>query len=603
MARLVRSDVRELAATVGHPQFPAIYDQFDGAFSVVPALAATDAPADPALVVAAPAEPPAQADPPTDTRTADPCGMALPLWQAIENATTPGPIQAFIDTQGDCQVLRLLAETRLAEIMAASTAPDPAADSAPDPQPLSVAIDPADVIDFGDDSGHWPNDGECDDPRFAGIGMADTVAPGGVFGDATDCLAEVEAGRIVIVPGAAQQRRDTAALDFGDDSGPWPMDNECDDPRFAGPGSAAVPDARGILVDASDCRRLYEGGFVEVSTAPLPELVPEPAPDPVAAIDFGDDSGNWPNDGECDDPRFGGPGVNDLPVPADVLADATDCRAMVDTGRASLLPGAPAARRDTAGLDFGDDSGPWPNDNECDDPRFAGQGSAAVPDARGILVDATDCRRLYEGGYVEVSTAPLPEASDPEPAPAPAPLTIVLPPEARGEGVERVATFPAASELLRLGNARLPEEARAALEDDFGSATYYGAFALAKGGGWGYTTGAMTIEAARAIALAQCESVNDECAIYAELLPRGYVPPGPGAITLSREAADHYEDRTTDILYHAMAISVDGAYSKVWEATSYDAAAAQALEECEAGRITDLDLPAMPCFVLPQPDK
>ncbi len=28
MARLVRSDVRELAATVGHPQFPAIYDQF-----------------------------------------------------------------------------------------------------------------------------------------------------------------------------------------------------------------------------------------------------------------------------------------------------------------------------------------------------------------------------------------------------------------------------------------------------------------------------------------------------------------------------------------------------------------------------------------------
>ncbi len=52
-------------------------------------------------------------------------------------------------------------------------------------------------------------------------------------------------------------------------------------------------------------------------------------------IDFGDDSGAWPNDGECDDPRFEGPGVSEFGI--DLYADATDCRDLYDLGEALLL--------------------------------------------------------------------------------------------------------------------------------------------------------------------------------------------------------------------------------------------------------------------------
>ncbi len=79
---------------------------------------------------------------------------------------------------------------------------------------------------------------------------------------------------------------------------------------------------------------------------------------------------------------------------------------------------------------------------------------------------------------------------------------------------------------------------------------------MSKGGGWGYSTGNHTLEAARAIAMAECMSVNDDCQIYAELLPRGYVPVATGVLTLSHDAATNYTDRSTNILYHAMAVSV-----------------------------------------------
>lgn len=43
-------------------------------------------------------------------------------------------------------------------------------------------------------------------------------------------------------------------------------------------------------------------------------------------IDFGDDSGNWSLDGECDDPRFEGDAMAPWPMDEDVKKDATDCR-------------------------------------------------------------------------------------------------------------------------------------------------------------------------------------------------------------------------------------------------------------------------------------
>lgn len=49
---------------------------------------------------------------------------------------------------------------------------------------------------FGDDSGLWPNDGQCDDPRFSGRGMADRLVNYSRLGDATDCNTLFNSGRI-----------------------------------------------------------------------------------------------------------------------------------------------------------------------------------------------------------------------------------------------------------------------------------------------------------------------------------------------------------------------------------------------------------------------
>lgn len=55
-------------------------------------------------------------------------------------------------------------------------------------------------------------------------------------------------------------------------------------------------------------------------------------------IDFGDDSSTWANDGECDDPRFAGPGMTTTTLLAsDILHDATDCRAAYARGALWVL--------------------------------------------------------------------------------------------------------------------------------------------------------------------------------------------------------------------------------------------------------------------------
>ncbi len=49
-------------------------------------------------------------------------------------------------------------------------------------------------------------------------------------------------------------------------------------------------------------------------------------------IDFGDDSSQWAHDGECDDPRFSGPGSAAELAEADYFRDASDCRAAMAAG-------------------------------------------------------------------------------------------------------------------------------------------------------------------------------------------------------------------------------------------------------------------------------
>ena len=118
------------------------------------------------------------------------------------------------------------------------------------------------------------------------------------------------------------------------------------------------------------------------------------------SISFGDDSGDWAQDGECDDPRFEGPGMTLTPLLSeDIMRDATDCRTAFERGRLTLR-GVDADGR----IDFGDDTGDWANDGECDDMRFEGPGMTLTPLLfDDIMHDASDCRNAYKAGRLRLS--------------------------------------------------------------------------------------------------------------------------------------------------------------------------------------------------------
>jgi len=51
-------------------------------------------------------------------------------------------------------------------------------------------------------------------------------------------------------------------------------------------------------------------------------------------------------------------------------------------------------------IEWGDNNSDWANDGECDDPRFAGPGTALNSTASDRYHDANDCRTLYEQGDI-----------------------------------------------------------------------------------------------------------------------------------------------------------------------------------------------------------
>ncbi len=128
-------------------------------------------------------------------------------------------------------------------------------------------------------------------------------------------------------------------------------------------------------------------------------------------VEFGDDSSTWAKDGECDDPRFVGEGMTKTPLlPQDTGRDATDCRAAFERGTIRLGDDGDdlvePAVRDTSYIDFGDDSGEFSRDGECDDRRFTGVGMTRTPllDA-DIRADASDCREAYREGRIDLATS------------------------------------------------------------------------------------------------------------------------------------------------------------------------------------------------------
>jgi hypothetical protein len=126
-------------------------------------------------------------------------------------------------------------------------------------------------IDFGDDASRFAKDGECDDMRFSGEGMTDTLLiDSDIRHDATDCRTAFNQGRLTYQGGhrTQPQQQSTGYADsgvnhiiWGDDSSRYSKDGECDDKRFAGPGMTDTPllDSD-VKHDATDCRAAFEQG-------------------------------------------------------------------------------------------------------------------------------------------------------------------------------------------------------------------------------------------------------------------------------------------------------------------------------------------------------
>ncbi|NVJ94524.1 MAG: hypothetical protein HWD91_02955 [Marivivens sp.] len=195
-------------------------------------------------------------------------------------------------------------------------------------------------------------------------------------------------------------------INFGDDASQWSNDGECDDPRFEGKGMTTTPllDSD-IMHDASDCEAAFNAGTIALSASAQAGMkgghVAAPEPVIVDGINFGDDSGEWSMDGECDDRRFYGSAMASSVSWTYVGADATDCSVAYLNGDVKLWDYNDAkAMTNCAAVDFGDDNGEYPQDMECDDPRFEGPASAMSVAIENLGHDASDCAKLCAFGVV-----------------------------------------------------------------------------------------------------------------------------------------------------------------------------------------------------------
>lgn len=93
--------------------------------------------------------------------------------------------------------------------------------------------------------------------------MATSLGGYNIGRDASDCQALYRQGQIYPWDQAASLSvMSCASIDFGNDDGQYPMDDQCDDPRFEGIGMAWALNTTELGGDASDCARACELGTI-----------------------------------------------------------------------------------------------------------------------------------------------------------------------------------------------------------------------------------------------------------------------------------------------------------------------------------------------------
>ncbi|MEM9586883.1 MAG: hypothetical protein AAGA03_06345 [Planctomycetota bacterium] len=106
----------------------------------------------------------------------------------------------------------------------------------------------------------------------------------------------------------------STTLAWGDDTGDYANDDACDDGRFQIDGDEWSYQREHVLRDATDCREAYEAGTLTLY------------------VDFGNNSGEYANDGTCDDNRFTGEGRSVLQTDSHIKRDSEDCVAAYRAG-------------------------------------------------------------------------------------------------------------------------------------------------------------------------------------------------------------------------------------------------------------------------------
>ncbi len=125
---------------------------------------------------------------------------------------------------------------------------------------MPVAAMKAAPIDLGANDGPFADDGECDDPRLVGEGMASALLTDSIGRDAADCSAALKKGTVSLNPWYVEPAS-VSDISYGDNASDFAHDGECDDIRFTGDyADAMIYLVEDIGHDADDCRAAVKSG-------------------------------------------------------------------------------------------------------------------------------------------------------------------------------------------------------------------------------------------------------------------------------------------------------------------------------------------------------